>query len=72
MKSRNFTALFKKVGKFYAAWIEEVPGVNTQGRTLSEARENLKEALELVLETQRSVVLKEAGPGFIKKEVLSF
>ncbi len=70
MKSRNFTALFKKVGKFYAAWVEEVPGVNTQGKTLNEARENLKEALMLVLETQRHIVQKEAGAGYIKREVL--
>ena len=34
----------------YVAYVEEVPGANTQGRTLREARENLKEALKLVLE----------------------
>ena len=37
------------------AWVEEVPGVNTQGRNLKEAKENLKEALELVLETNRAL-----------------
>jgi predicted RNase H-like HicB family nuclease len=35
------------------AWIEEIPGVNTQGRTLKEAKENLKEALYLILETNK-------------------
>jgi len=34
--------------------VEEMPGVNTQGRTLAEARRNLKEALTLVLEANRS------------------
>ncbi len=48
----KFTANFKKVGRQYAGWVEEVPGVNTQGKTLAETRENLKEALFLVLEIE--------------------
>ena len=47
---RQFTAVFEKLGRWYIGWVEEIPGVNTQGRTLKEARENLKEALELILE----------------------
>ena len=50
---RQFTAVYKKSGKWYLGWIEEVPGVNTQGKTLSEVKENLKEALLLVLETNK-------------------
>lgn len=50
---RQFTANYKKDGKWYSGWIEEVPGVNTQGATLSETKENLKDALFLVLETNR-------------------
>ena len=46
---REFTAVYKKSGKWYLGWIEEVSGVNTQGRTLAEVRENLKDALALVL-----------------------
>ena len=42
-------------------WVEEVPGVNTQGRTIKEVKENLKDALFLVLETNRMVERKEAG-----------
>ena len=49
--SRQFTAIYKKRGKWYLGWVEEIPGVNTQGRTLKEAKENLKEALLLILET---------------------
>ena len=52
---REFTAIYQKQGKHVIAWIEEVPGANTQGRTTREARENLKEALQLVLETNRSL-----------------
>ena len=48
MTKRDFTAIYKKHGKWVIAWIEEIPGVNTQGRTLKEAKENLKDALRLV------------------------
>ena len=53
MSKRQFTAIYKKSGKWYLGWVEEIPGVNTQGKTLKEAKENLKEALILVLETSR-------------------
>ncbi len=49
MINREFPAVYKKHGKWILAWIEEVPGANTQGKTKKEARENLKEALGLVL-----------------------
>lgn len=51
---REFTAVYHKQGKHVIALVEEVPGVNTQGKTEKEARENLKEALELALETSVS------------------
>ncbi|MBU4298997.1 type II toxin-antitoxin system HicB family antitoxin [Patescibacteria group bacterium] len=51
--ARQFTAIYKKSGKWYLGWVEEIPGVNTQGKTLREAKENLKEALLLILETNR-------------------
>jgi len=51
--TRQFTAVYKKSGKWYLGWVEEIPGVNTQGKTLKETKENLKEALRLILETNR-------------------
>jgi len=57
--SREFTAIFEKHGRWYMAYVEEIPGVNTQGRTLSEARENLKEALQLILEENRRLTPKK-------------
>lgn len=51
---REFTAVYQKRGKNIIAWVEEVPGVNTQGKNQKEAKENLKEALQLVLETNRN------------------
>jgi predicted RNase H-like HicB family nuclease len=57
--SREFTAIFEKHGRWYIAYVEEIPGVNTQGRTLAEARENLKEALQLILEENRRLNLEK-------------
>jgi len=51
----TFTAVFQKVPEGYIGYIEELPGANTQGDTLEETRENLKEAIELVLEANREL-----------------
>lgn len=60
---RQFTGLYKKKRKWYLGWVEEIPGVNTQGKTLNEAKENLKDALFLVLETNRVLAKKESSKG---------
>jgi predicted RNase H-like HicB family nuclease len=49
----KLTAVFQKVPEGYIAFVEELPGANTQGATLEEARMNLHEAIELVLEANR-------------------
>lgn len=49
MCNMHYTAVYQKHGKWYLGWVEEIPGVNTQGQTLVEAKTNLKEALELIL-----------------------
>jgi len=67
---REFTAVYKKSGKWYLGWIEEIPGANTQGKTLKEAKENLKEAVLLILETNKFLNRKEMK-GRIIKEPLS-
>ena len=56
---REYTAVFKKDGKWIMAWIEEVPGALTQGRTKKEARENLREALTLILEERAKLSRRE-------------
>jgi len=53
--TRQFTANYKKSGKWFLGWVEEIPGVNTQRRTLKKTKENLKEALLLILETNRII-----------------
>lgn len=47
----QFTAVYLKVPESYAGFVEELPGANTQGNTLEEARANLQKAIQLVLET---------------------
>ncbi len=51
----KFTAVFEKVSEGYIGFVEELPGANTQGATLEEARTNLSEAVELVLEANRTL-----------------
>jgi len=51
----GLTAVYMKVPEGYVAFVEELPGANTQGETLDEARENLKEAVALVLEANRAM-----------------
>lgn len=54
----QFTAVYVKRGKWYIGYVEEIPGANTQGRTLAETKKNLKEALEMVLEANRTLAHK--------------
>ena len=70
MKKNSFTALYKKTGKWYSAWIEEIPGVNTQGKTLREARKNLKDALIMVLESNRISSRPRFKSGVIKEDLV--
>ena len=46
----QFTAVFDQTGDLWLAYVEELPGANTQGRTLGEARRNLREAAQLIIE----------------------
>ncbi len=50
---REFTAVYQKRGGWFLAWVEEIPGVNTQGRTMKEAKDNLKEALQMIMHIHR-------------------
>jgi predicted RNase H-like HicB family nuclease len=50
----KFTAVFRKVPEGYIGFVEELPGANTQGRTLQEARSNLKEAIKQIVAVNRT------------------
>ena len=58
----RFTAVFEQVPEGYIGFVEELPGANTQGATLEEARANLEEAVELVLEANGQLA-EEAMAG---------
>lgn len=51
----EFTAVFRKVPEGYIGFVEEFPGANTQGATLDEARDGLREAVALVFEANRAL-----------------
>jgi predicted RNase H-like HicB family nuclease len=55
MTRMSLTAVYMKVPEGYVAFVEELPGANTQGRTLEEARTNLEEAVTMVLEANREL-----------------
>lgn len=74
----SLTAVFRKVPEGYIGFVEELPGANTQGATLEEARSNLMEAVELLIEANRELTeeLCEGGdvirePFFISAKVNS-
>jgi predicted RNase H-like HicB family nuclease len=50
-----FTAVFRPVPEGFVAFVEELPGANTQGATLAEVREDLEEAVQLVLDASRAL-----------------
>ena len=60
--SREFTGVIEKRGNWYVGYVEELPGVNTQGRTLKEVRENLREAAQLIVEANRELA-ENVGTG---------
>ena len=69
----KITKVFQKVPEGYIGFVEELPGANTQGDTLEEARENLEEAIELVLEANRVLAEEHIqGQEVIRESVIFF
>ncbi|MGH7559608.1 MAG: type II toxin-antitoxin system HicB family antitoxin [Gemmatimonadales bacterium] len=66
----QFTAVYRKTPQGYVAFVEELPGANTQGATLEEARRNLREAVELVLEANRTLSEEELAGSDVIREPL--
>ena len=59
----TLNAVYLKVPEGYIGFVEELPGANTQAATLEEARENLKEAIAVVVEANRELRIPEPGQG---------
>ena len=51
----KLTAVYRKVPEGYIGFVEELPGANTQGKTLEEARVNIREAIEMTLEANKKI-----------------
>lgn len=68
----ELTAVFREdPAGGYVAFVEELPGANTQGDTLEEARANLREAVELVLDARRTLLKEDlAGAKVIRERML--
>ena len=66
----NLTAVFEKSPYGYIGYIEELPGANTQGKNYEETKENLKEAIQLVLESNRQLFQEDMAGKEITKEFL--
>ncbi|MDK9698865.1 MAG: type II toxin-antitoxin system HicB family antitoxin [bacterium] len=71
VKLNQYTAVFIKRKKWWIGYAEETPGAITQGSTLEETRENLKEAISLVLEANRDLnKMKEKSGKVIREPIL--
>ena len=66
----QFTAVYMQVPEGYIAFVEELPGANTQGETLEEARENLREAVTLVIEANRELAERSLRGKDVTREPL--
>ena len=67
----EFTAVFREAPEGgYIAFVEELPGANSQGETLDEARGNLREAVELVLESNRALAEEDLVGATVIRERL--
>ena len=65
----QFTAIIERAGDWHIAYCPEIPGANGQGRTKEEARENLAEAIALILEDRREQGLRGVPPEAIRETV---
>lgn len=69
--TRTFTAVYQAADEGgYIAFVEELPGANTQGETLEEARENLREAVEMILDANRELALQGLDEASVIREDL--
>lgn len=66
---RAFTAVIKQDGPWWIGWIEEIPGVNSQGETREELLDNLRSALEEAIEMYREEALAAADGSYSEESI---
>ncbi len=67
----KLTKVFQRVPEGYIGFVEELPGANTQGETLEEVRANIDEAIELVLEANRTLAEEQIRDQEVIREPVS-
>jgi predicted RNase H-like HicB family nuclease len=67
---RNFTAVVKQDEGWWIGWIEEIPGVNSQGKTRAELLKNLRSAVKEALEFNREDALAAAQKDYEEESIL--
>jgi predicted RNase H-like HicB family nuclease len=68
---KEYTAVIEKRDKWYIGYVEELPGVNTQGHTLKEVKENLHEALRMIIESNKELsAIKQENTSVIKEQII--
>lgn len=68
----SFTAIIQKVKEGYIGFVEELPGANTQGETIEEVRENLKEAVQLILDANKTFLQEIITGENVIREPINF
>ena len=66
---RTFEATIEKRDKWYIGWVDAVPGAFSQGKTIKEVQENLKEAVQLILESQQDLRAKGVAGKILKRKI---
>jgi len=69
MKQRYHTIIKPERNGWFVGWVEEVPGTITQGKTLEECRRNLRDSLQLMIETNRSEARLPLDPSCIQEPI---
>lgn len=68
----KLTAVYMPVPEGYIGFVQEIPGANSQGETLAEVRENLREAVQLVLEANRELAEQALAGKDVEREPFEF
>jgi predicted RNase H-like HicB family nuclease len=67
----RYTGVFENVGDWWVGYVEELPGCNVQERTLEEARESLKEVVQLIVHANRELARQESEGHQVVREPLA-
>ena len=67
--NKAYTAIIKQDKDWWIGWIEEVPGVNCQGKSREELLESLRETLQEALEFNRKEAISAAGNQYSEEPI---